>query len=511
MTNHLDYELAIRRHVDAYGRRLAHVSPDYMSEIAGWSRPVSYRDKCLPYDSYQTLRTLQEVGCYLHEYCPTIRSAISKMVSYTVSSGHKYTVVKRDLPPKLRRGISVSDSVVKEIKSIIDYTMETAYPGGWQAMEEESIVRLYREGEYFRRLFSTDQGVQVRFIEPMYIQSPGDDPNRERDLGIITAPGDVVDVKGFWYKTADDNGQDVYTELSAADVQHAKQGVDANDPRGIPILWTTYCHSNRIKEVDTAMCELAITQSSYAVVRQHESTITSQSIRQIAEGFSKRKEEENDGRPVPGSEVDAKGFHFEFPSMDVDARSFIEIIQQQQRHIAGILDMPEFVLTTDASSGNRASLVSAEGPFDRRIQREQAQLGSLDVDVLWRAVQLYQGWSDSRLNAVRRAVKIEPRFPRAASRDQHKIAEMLRSLTEAGFKSPQQAIADLDEDYDVVQAQIEKHNAMHPGRKAGVNTKEMQQDEPTQDSQSRPNPENPSATKTERDFASAQKPSQIKR
>ena len=126
-------------------------------------------------------------------------------------------------------------------------------------------------------------------------------------------------------------------------------------------------------------------------------------------------------------------------------------------------------------------------------------------------MQLNQGWSDSRLNAVRRAVKIEPRFPRAASRDQHKIAEMLRSLTEAGFKSPQQAIADLDEDYDVVQAQIEKHNAMHPGRKAGVNTKEMQQDEPTQDSQSRPNPENPSATKTERDFASAQKPSQIKR
>jgi len=246
------------------------------------------------------------------------------------------------------------------------------------------------------------------------------------------------------------------------------------------------------------MCELAITQSSYSVIRQHESTITSQAIKDIARGFNDRKTEQNEGRPVPGSEVDAKGFTFEFPSMDVDARSFIEIIQQQQRHIAGILDMPEFVLSTDASSGNRASLVSAEGPFDRRIQREQAHLGNLDVEVLWRSVQSMEGWSDARLKSVRRAVKIEPRYPRAASRDEHKIAEMQRSLIEAGLRSPQQGIADLDGDYDIVQSQIEAHNTRFPDRKvASVG----EQEAPVPGEQ----PTDPGQLKK------AKKPSQIKR
>ena len=465
MADNLDYSLAIRNYVDQYRARVGRISPDYFNETHGWSRPASYRDKCLPYDNFEQLRMLQTMGCYLFEQCPTIHSAISKMVSYVVSSGHNYTVVKKDLPPKLRRGVSVSDSVVEEIKAIIEITKENAYPGGWQAMQEESIVRLYREGEYFRRMFVTPDGIQVRFIEPMYIRSRPEDPDAQRDLGIITADGDAVNVTGFWYMSSDEQGNEQYEQLSARDVQHAKQGVDANDPRGIPILWTSYCHSNRIKEVDTAMCELAITQSSYSVIRQHESTITSQAIKDIARGFNDRKTEQNEGRPVPGSEVDAKGFTFEFPSMDVDARSFIEIIQQQQRHIAGILDMPEFVLSTDASSGNRASLVSAEGPFDRRIQREQAHLGNLDVEVLWRSVQSMEGWSDARLKSVRRAVKIEPRYPRAASRDEHKIAEMQRSLIEAGLRSPQQGIADLDGDYNIVQSQIEAHNARFPDRK----------------------------------------------
>lgn len=508
MSNHLAYEPHIRQLVDEYRSRVGRIHPDYFNEVSGWSRPTSYRDKCLPYDSWRSLRMLQEVGCYLYEQCPTVHSAISKMVSYVVSSGHKYTVVKKDLPPKIRRGVSVSDSIVSEIKAIIDITMENAYPGGWQAMQEESVVRLYREGEYFRRLFVTEDGVQVRFIEPMYIQSPHDDANKDIDLGIVSAPGDAVNVVGFWHKTQDEEGLDKFTELSAKEVQHAKQGVDANDPRGIPLLWTTYCHSNRIKEVDIAMCELAITQSSYSVIRQHDATISMKGIKDIARGFSERKEE-NDGRPVPGSEVDAKGFTFEFPSMDVDARSFIEIIQQQQRHIAGILDMPEFVLSTDASSGNRASLVSAEGPFDRRIQREQAHLGNLDIEVLWRAVQKFQGWSESRLKAVRRIIKIEPRFPRAASRDQHKTAEMYRSLTEAGFMSPQAAVANLDEDYEVVQAQIDAHNKAYPERKVAESEKpeQLQQGMDALPGKGLP----ADSSKLKRDMSKAAKPSQIKK
>ena len=420
-----DDSVEVIKAINSWKRSLASVDSDYAFETAGWSSPgTNIRLKCLPYYDFNSLRELQEIGCYLYENCPTIRSAISKMVSYVVSSGHRYNVSRRRVPKKFARGVSVSESVVDEISAIVDYTMDNCYPGGWRSLQEESIVRLYREGEYFRRIFQSGQDVQVRFIEPYSIKSPQSIDENET-LGVQTAPGDAVTVTGYWHYNCD--GADCKsTFIPSNEVQHAKQGVDANDPRGVPVLWTTFCQSARIKNVNEAMCKLAITQAAYAVVRQYDSTITFERMKSIAKGFSDARSESGD--PTPGSEVEAKGFTFEFPSMDVDARSFVEIIHQQQRDVAGVLDMPEFMLSADASSGNRASLVSAEGPFDRRVQREQSKLGYLDVDILWRSVQAYQGWTDDRLAKVKRVVHIEPKYPRPASRDQHKDSSPSKPL-----------------------------------------------------------------------------------
>jgi len=459
--------LEVKQAIDFWKSSVQSVDGDYAFETMGWTRPGNqHNDKCLPYDDFRSMRQLQKIGCYLFEQCPTVKSAISKMVSYVVSAGHTYSVVRKTVPKKVSRGISVSDAVLEEIKVIVAHTMDTCYPGGWRSMQEESIIRLYREGEYFRRIFVTADDVQVRFIEPAHIKSPSDDPKQNVDLGIITSPGDAVDVTGYWLMGYDDKGNRNWTALPASEVQHAKQGVDANDPRGVPVLWTTYCQSERMKSINEAMCKLAVTQAAYAVVRQYDNSITLDRMRDIASGFNAAKAE-NGGTPIPGTEVEAKGFSFEFPSMDVDARSFVEIIQQQQRDVAGILDMPEFMLSADASSGNRASLVSAEGPFDRRVQREQAALGRLDTEVLWAAVQSYMGWSDERTSRVRSVVSIEAKAPRPSSRDEHKQAQMLLGLVEAGLKSPQSAIAELGGEYAATQTQIDYHNETFPDRQVG--------------------------------------------
>jgi hypothetical protein len=454
----MDAKHVIRDWLSSIGR----INPDYYAEVSDWTRVGSHKDKCLPYTDWPTFRTLQMIGCYLYENCPTVKSAISKMNSYVVSSGHKYTVVSRKVPASISRE-RVSEKLVDEIKLIIEMTQDNCYPGGWHALQEESIVRLYREGEYFRRIFDTDDGIVIRFIEPQYIYPPVMDDIGRRDLGLITRDGDVVDVVGYWLRKPQRNQEDLFERLEAEDVQHSKQGVDANDPRGIPVLWTTYCHSNRIKEVDHAMCELALAQSAYAVIRQYDSSISLENMRSIATHFHTVKEE-GGGRPQPGQEVEAKGFEFQFPAMEVKAADFVEIIQQQQRHIAGILDMPEFLLSSDASSGNRASLVSAEGPFDRRVQREQSQLAVHDVDLLWRAVQRFKRWSNAKLRSVRRVVRIEPKFPRPLSRDQHKESKMVQDLVSAGLKSPQQGIQELGGEYDTTQEQIEQHNAKYEDR-----------------------------------------------
>ena len=168
---------------------------------------------------------------------------------------------------------------------------------------------------------------------------------------------------------------------------------------------------------------------------------------------------------MPGQEVDAKGFQFEFPAMDVKASEFVSIIAQQQRFIGGLLDMPEFLVSSDARTGNRASLITAEGPFDRRVQREQRKLANHDIELLWRSIQAAKGWTDKQLREYRKKIKIEARFPMAASRDRDKEAKTVISLVEAGLASPQQGTARLGHEYDATQIQIDKHNKKHPDRK----------------------------------------------
>ena len=451
-----------------YRQRIHRVSPDYYSEVDGWFRVGSRSGKCLLYKDWQTFRTLQQMGCKLFRECETVQSVISKMISYVVSSGHSYGVSVRDVPGTISR-VKVSDRLLDEVEAIVEITMDTAFPGGWQAMQEESVLRLFREGEFFRRLFLDSDGIAVRFIEPDRIRPPRMDDEGNRNLGTIPAEGDVVNVEGYWYWNPPPGANDPYNlayfeQLPATEVQHAKQGVDANDPRGIPILWQTYCHSQRIREVDVAMCELAITQASYAVIRQYDNTISIDDMRRIARGFAEEKED-NEGRPIPGTEVDAKGFKFEFPSMDVRASEFVEIIAQQLRFIGGLMDMPEFLVSSDARTGNRSSLVTAEGPFDRRVQREQKKLANHDIELLWRAIQAQKNWTDSRLREYRKVIKLEPRFPVAASRDFNKWVESQISLVDKGLRSPQQACSQIGGDYDITQAQIDRHNKEYPDRK----------------------------------------------
>lgn len=449
------------QHLLRLSDRLRRVSSDYLAEVSGWTRTGAQSAKSLPYHDWNSFRAIQTASAALYDDCPTVRSVVGKMVSYCVSSGHTYGVSQRFVPGTLSSR-KPSKRLLDEIEAIVEMTLDAAYPGGWQAMQEESMLRLMKEGEFFRRIFESDGLAVVRFIEPSNIRPPRLDSDGNRDLGLITDPLDAVTVVGYWLHTPPDK----YKKVLATEIQHAKYGVDANDPRGVSPFWSAVCHSQRIKEVDVAMCELAITQASYAVIRQYETGVTIDNLRRIASSFESRKTD-NAGRPVPGSEVDARGFQFQFPSADVNSAAFIEIIAQQQRFIGGLVDMPEFMVSADARTGNRASLITAEGPFDRRIQRDQRRLANHDVDLLWRSVQTMKRWSDDELMAWRRVIKIEPRFPKAASRDLPKEAASIINQVAAGLKSPQQGCSELGVDYDLMQSQLDRHNEDYPGRAVG--------------------------------------------
>lgn len=437
-----------------YAERMALLADDYIQERLGWSGYGADQSKGIPYAGDQNMVfTLQRVGCYLYNSCPTIRSAVEKFISFVVGSGHTYDVSLRENVPK--NGLTVDDSTLDMVRWAVQWTQENCYPDGWLALQEESIRRYLREGEVFRHKFTSANGLQVRFIEPYQIQQkPGS--NVPGEFGIVKSEGDATQVKSYWYLRNPSLGssEQNFESLSATKVQHLKYGVDGNDPRGISPFPMVTCHSKRIKLIDMAMVELALTQSSYAVVRQYDNVVSATEMRRIAEGFRAGDTNEAGERQF-GKEVDAKGFTLDFPHASVDPANFIAIIDQEKCFIAGVLDMPDFVLLSSSGGGSRASNVAAEGPFARRIAREQVKLGILDVELLWSAVGSLMNWTDRQVIEYRKHIQINPSFPVAYTRDILKDTQAVKLQVEGKFLSRQGAAEKLQNNWPATLRELE--------------------------------------------------------
>lgn len=434
--------------ISDYYNRLSAIAKDWCEEHRGWNS-YHMQEKHVPhYGDQAVLGNLQQDGQYLYYACPVIRSAVEKFISYVVFSGHTYDVLEYETKPST--AASVTKQQLKEMKWIIEWTQENCFPGGWQAMQEETVRRWLVVGEAFREHTYSNESLVVRFPEPYQVrQKPGIEvPGK---MGIVFDEDDAASVRGYWVNRRPAGGSraEDFDYVPSSKMQHIKYGVDANDLRGVGPFPMLKCHSVRIRNTDVAMVELALTQSQYAVVRQHDNIMTVDKIRKIAEGF-KDAQKDDSGVRTFGKEVDAKGFKFEFPSMGVNPMNFVEIIAQEVRFIAGVLDMPEFILLTSAGEGSRAGIVSAEGPFARRIGREQVRFSYYDIQLLWESIRRYYGWTYAQMREMKKAVKIVPNFPLPYTRDILKDTQAVVEQVKIGLSSKRQGRERLGNDNEQV-------------------------------------------------------------
>lgn len=436
---------------------------DRYRNLNSWYKNSPSAKLSLPYHNWRTWHETYQISSEAYRDCLLLKSAIEIMISYVVSDQVTYAV-------NPRRTYTATADELKKVTRSVEYTSSQDW---WHQMQEESVLRYFRDGEYFRRIFVDDsKDLVIRFVEPFNIKT---DPQIEverddfRDgLGIIHSEGDAVDVIGYWVRKLRADGRgDEYKEVPADQIQHAKHGVDSNDPRGIGLGYMAYCHLMQHKEVSEAMVELALVQASYAAVRVYDTNVRNDLI----DGISKKDQQvrdENAGRPRPGQVVDAKGFRIELLGANIDAAGFIEILSQVARQVGLLLTFPEFLITADADTGNRSSLVSAEGPFDRRVRREQTGLGNHDVDLLWKAVQINGGVSDAGIESLKKRIQIVPQFQSAATRDADKEVQSVISQVAARLLSVRSAIARLSGNPDQEIAQIKKETEQNSDPAAGL-------------------------------------------
>lgn len=453
--------------------RQERLSPAHLATEFGFHNDFNFHassvcsKKTIPYSCEDTLRKVRNTGRWLYSQ-PTVRNCTDIMISFVIKNGHSYSFSPR-MPATAERARRTQERVVQRMDVAVEVQRERLK---WRNIQQESYLRLLRDGEYFRRFEGRGDSLDVWFIEPEFINQPRIQTleqivNREQvpeevfgpwehfrkvagEFGVVKSPNDARVTLGYWehLPKSGPRGLDEWSWIPASELQHNKDGVDDVDPRGIPRFYYSLKHNLAIEEVNGGMVDLTLIQAEHAAIYNFDVARSSpQNLLDIAKNRVRKQEEQN-GRPNHPGVVHARAFQVELPGMSVDATDFIEIIQQEQRFTGGYSGIPEHMSTLDANTGNRSSLVAAEGPFDRRIQMEQMDQFESDSPIIWRMVPA------SQLPPEPMDYKLTPEFPLAASRDAAKEAATEINLVAAQLKSKSQAREKLRIDNEQANAEI---------------------------------------------------------
>ncbi len=148
-----------------------------------------------------------------------------------------------------------------------------------------------------------------------------------------------------------------------------------------------------------------------------------------------------------------------FRRLGSDAANYVAVLQAELRAIASRLVMPEFMLSSDASSSNYASTMVAEKPGDSHVRPFASRADQRrSASQMWRV--LSDAVATGRLpSEALTDVEIQATGPSLEVRDPLKEAETYRIEFESGILSPQTWSQRSGLDYDQEQMNLREHAA----------------------------------------------------
>lgn len=297
----------------------------------------------------------------------------------------------------------------------------------WSTLEDEIVVRTWRDGEAFiheqvqpitgpiedwepdqevaRRL--RKMGVDTRDLNPPDIEagmtffrlrppSRIADPKGKIQDGIVTASADSQTVLGYvWNRERD-------TEfIPAGDMRHIKIRADSDMLRGRSQLEPLLKRNKQYEDWLEYRILLNLARTAVVLVKKFDranqgdiSAIRDQQKDERGPVGSNRKQKMME----PLSTIHSSGIEYEFKSPNLQARDAQKDGRRIQLDMAASMGIAEFIFTGDASNANFASTLVAESPTMREFQswrdfftphfralyrdaiRNAAEVGSLDIN-----------------------------------------------------------------------------------------------------------------------------------
>jgi hypothetical protein len=248
--------------------------------------------------------------------------------------------------------------------------------------ESDAMDRLDKDGEFFLRFWPQDNGmIELRFVEPEHVKDRTGDPwSPAISFGVNSAIDDVENIVSYsimerpWLN-------ETPSEISADAITHVKLNVPRNAKRGLPTFYPVASNLRRANDLLASMASMAKTRAKIALIRKMLNA-TGQASQNLIAGLQAGTITD----PVVGQNITLErlrygtiltstgNIEYEMPGSNVDAGGFVEVLQAELRGIAARLNMPEWMLTADASNANLASSLVAEAPSTKEFRRIQRML-----------------------------------------------------------------------------------------------------------------------------------------
>ena len=380
------------------------------------ARPGSRRDGAYPpyYRTEQQHWMIVDAARTVEAFCPTAVSVLEVLEQFAIYTGFSYKVTRKKKPgdaaPAIDNRPASPDGEPAEPKPESDPEQEAAqeFLDGWRKRERwylwesEIFKRSRRDGEALLVMEEGEPGLGVHLVsrEPEQLRDPmglGAQLNRSlgitgRDaswrFGILTSRDDTaVPIKYNFVSQYNDSTRQ-HVVYDADEVIHLKVNVDRQAKRGVSDFFANMNDFPGVRKLLRALRESATVQANIAWIKEHPQGVMPEPMGE--EGMTTRTGHRAESVSYNHPTVIGvpQGTTYTAGPLGAQGRSsaLILVLQAALRNIGARWQMPESLVSGDASSSNLASELAVAAPFVHAMECRQAVYGKEYAEILERVL-----------------------------------------------------------------------------------------------------------------------------
>jgi len=428
------------------------------------ARPGSRQHGALPpfYFTEEQRRHSVEVARILEAFCPTAVCVLDVLSQFVIFTGFEYRVVPREQDGP--------QDLADEATEFIDKWQRDV---DWYSWELELFRRTRRDGEAFLILQPDDLtgSLSLRSVEPEQVKEPQNRSALNRQLGvgggeswrfgILTTKEDTSKPLGYWVVSQYNDTQQQGVFYEADEVFHLKtEWVDRQSKRGVSDF---FCVANDLPGVRKLLRNLregATVQAAIAWVREHPEGVMPEAMGGSITTTRTGRQAESIQYEGPTILSVPNGMKYTAGPLAGTGQSetLIQVLQAALRNIGARWQMPEGIVSGDASNANLASALVAEGPFTRALQARQWFYRSAYKRLIERVIDhaAIHGLLGPARENILDDIEDNVEMPPVVARKQKEETDRNALLNERGVLSNQSWAAREDLDFDAEQQNIEE-------------------------------------------------------